>query len=533
MNKINSTTKAILIISLLLGCGLFISNNSAYAEGPTIDLPYDCEPSSWEDGNGGTASLTCENGQGILTLNNFTGNSIERADHYGINLILNGDNSFSRDNQLISVDNNNSLTISGDGKLSTPGWINACHITINNSTLNVSGISNNSGSNTCDATINNSTVTLEKRISSDKITITNSTVNTNGFEEEALYAKDITIQDSNANLKGNRYSIRMCSLKIKNSIVEISGGEDGLSNWTGDNSCNRDKYTSIILDGGKLSIDKANPGELYVSSGEFSSGYLSSDIIVMDGGKIDIPEGRIETNFFIQNDGELSVSNTKDSYGEGSAIEAKSIIFNGGISKIKHPTSAITTREGWNDSDITLINDIKNRYGISIPGSGVYFNGGDITLTGNAAAIISFGGEGQNIDFSKKSIYVADGMITEPNAVIANLCANKEGNTCIYFITLFTDGNGEPELDDEGMNISHALKTVRIYKPSVPSTDEEPEETEENPNTLDTKIIALAFGTLFAIIAEGAVIADLYRRLFGYKKEVEKIESSEETPNEK
>lgn len=176
------------------------------------------------------------------------------------------------------------------------------------------------------------------------------------------------------------------------------------------------------------------------------------------------------------------------------------------------------------------------------------FNDGDITLKSDVAAIIA-GANSEDDAFDAGAylnekgkdyfIMMADDMVIGSSKPVVDAAIKTVDSYKVVYSTI-TDGT-------EGVDISmnyntgavtvsdNVLKTAHITKGtvSVPDTDEEPAETEENPNTLDSRVVALAFGTLFAIVAEGVIIADLYHRLFGMKKEIAEAEEESDSTSEK
>ena len=129
---------------------------------------------------------------------------------------------------------------------------------------------------------------------------------------------------------------------------------------------------------------------------------------------------------------------------------------------------------------------------------------------------------------------MADDMVIGSSKPVVDAAIKTVDSYKVVYSTI-TDGT-------EGVDISmnyntgvvtvsdNVLKTAHITKGTVPvpDTDDEPAETEENPNTVDARIGFLAFGILVAVLAECGIIIDLYRRLFGIKEQITEAEGIEE-----
>ncbi|MBQ6510715.1 hypothetical protein IJI94_01995 [Candidatus Saccharibacteria bacterium] len=171
------------------------------------------------------------------------------------------------------------------------------------------------------------------------------------------------------------------------------------------------------------------------------------------------------------------------------------------------------------------------------------FNDGDITLKSDVAAIIA-GANSEDDAFDAEAylnekgkdyfIMMADDMVIGSSKPVVDAAIKTVDSYKVVYSTI-TDGT-------EGVDISmnyntgvvtvsdNVLKTAHITKGTVPvpDTDDEPAETEENPNTVDARIGFLAFGILVAVLAECGIIIDLYRRLFGIKEQITEAEGIEE-----
>lgn len=86
--------------------------------------------------------------------------------------------------------------------------------------------------------------------------------------------------------------------------------------------------------------------------------------------------------------------------------------------------------------------------------------------------------------------------------------------------TTFTNGE-DIDYDEDEETVNNALTSIHIYEskdePPVPSADDK---DEENPNTLDSKIVIILATVASSIAAEGIIIGDLVRRLYNYKKAI-------------
>lgn len=367
------------------------------------------------------------------------------------------------------------------------------------------------------------------------------TINTN--EQNGIYSRANLIIDGDGSLTINSTDIngaRAIDLSYGNDFT-MNGGELNI-NLEGSGydkeGINVGELTTI--NGGKINIHCDNTyrqgggiisSYLLVNDGEVNSADIGVDAgaVLLKGGSVN--SSRMTADIFIQNGGKFNIITSEDV-----ALYSAKIIFNGGIAILEGTSAAIFIEYEITSEDIEEgLVEIEEVFNITIPRKTgvVEFNGGDVTLKGGVTAfqVADYSNDRPSEEDSTDwAVNIAEDMIVEPSGAKLNKYVWEEDkeDDRIYAVG-FSDGTGDIVViqidEDPGFMYEHALKTVHIYKLSVPATDDE-----ENPNTVDTKIIALAFGTLFAIIAEGAIIADLYRRLFGYKKAISNINASETEP---
>lgn len=331
---------------------------------------------------------------------------------------------------------------------------------------------------------------------------------------------------------------------------------------------------SIIIEGdGALSVEaNLEADNLFVKSGVIDSLYMASAHLRILGGKVSTKVAAAYTAFY-QQAGELNIESSNAPF----CLYAEFVVFNGGTADIDctgAPAIISRSRGGSmydeivgertaeTDGNITHVfeyekGELYSDYYKPLHGS-ILFNDGDISLKSDIAAIVFLLESNKDNPFDPNAeaflgqkgkdyfIMIADGMLVNGAEPVVDAFVNSDENA-IY--STFTDGtigamisaSGDTKYEETTFSASpNILKAVRISKNGtpVPSADgneeeEDTEEDEENPNTVDTKIVGIALGTLFAIIAEGVIIGDLYRRLFSYEKEIANIDEKSDYTSDK
>ena len=345
------------------------------------------------------------------------------------------------------------------------------------------------------------------------------TITTN--EDNGIYSRANLIIDGDGELEINAhdYGIELSY----GQVLTINGGTTKILGYDNERHGGGQVGAQyFLMNGGTLNV---------------SGWYSGSDaVFVQNGGESSFRSLKLgEKGVFNQNGGELTVNEDDERIGEGVALSVAFAVFNGGNVNITSAKSAGMVVDG----ESSLPSFDLDKVGAVLPknGASVEFNGGDITFSGGMMPfMIAFdNGYDEQITY----VNISENMNIDPSyAKVVKVMLDTGGGGPLSVMGLaYSDGADEIGVDMENMAFLHALKSIHFYKNSVPvpATDDE-----ENPNTLDTKIIALAFGVLASIIAEGIIIADLYRRLFGYKQEAAAIEqeiaksepSEPETPEE-
>ncbi len=526
--KTNITSRAIFVLFAFFLFPFFFTASSVYADGD-FDFSDSRASGVYYGSNSGTATWDLDTR--TLTLNGYDGGPISSI-YTSINIVLLGENTITgTGGHAIEAYHGEALDISGDGSLNViNGYIAGDGINISNTSINIrNGEIRNYRESSAHGgiSISNSSISIINqqsdynfamyinpygdsscdndhcRITLDHSTINIETTGSGFFTGESSNGKgllgEIIIDDSTINITAEDSSIDSQSIYMKSGTVDATNAK-------------RIKTRYFLMDGGVFTANRIRG----------DGGYCA---FVLNNGQLSLSEVTADKGVFNQNSGELIISN-ENAQAEDPAFAFNVAVFNGGKANIsinsKYMPAIMTDKRVYEidpqDLDLSRVGAVRSK-----SGSALEFNGGDVTATGGMAAIIS----------NNTGIFISDDMLVEPT--IAKLAkfdlAGDEATT-------FTDGE-DPVLDMQNMAIHHALQTVHIYKASIPVPPADggkgsAGEPEENPNTLDTRIIALAFGVLFAIIAEGIIIADLHHRIFGIKKEAAElgITTDETTPEQ-
>ncbi len=237
---------------------------------------------------------------------------------------------------------------------------------------------------------------------------------------------------------------------------------------------------------------------------------IYSHVFIMNDGNLNV--GGIDSEVFNQNGGNLNI--LAYNYENSFAIESDYVVFNGGTTKIDSSFIGIFVENSGDAEDKAYYADIASTIGGVIPkDSSIEFNDGDIDAKGGLMpmVVLDFTGGATS---PENIVYIGANMLTDPsNAALSS--ANVDGAKFIGF----SDGEGDIEVNmgADGITTTHAIKAIHIYskKIPVPATDDE-----DVPNTADFQILGLAGATFIAIMVQGMIIADLYRRLHGYEEEI-------------
>ncbi|MBQ6510751.1 hypothetical protein IJI94_02175 [Candidatus Saccharibacteria bacterium] len=311
----------------------------------------------------------------------------------------------------------------------------------------------------------------------------------------------------------------------------------------------------IIVNGnGVLNVSSVDAGYFFINGGAVNilaqeEGGAKVEALVVNDGNF-YSERSLDVMILNQFGGNLSVNGT---------IVSMFVVFDGGTAVIdggEYPAistmysdaldemfSSMYYEEGATTrtvGNMRYIGGSVPEFALPLHGS-ILFNSGDVSLKSNTGAIgvqVSGGMVEDPIDnpetyIAEKGkdyfIMFADDMAISPSgSVVDTIAGVSEYGNMVY--STFSDGSDNLTISgdlDHGLTFSsNVLKSVRISKTAtpVPPTSGPEEEEEEVPNTIDAEIIVLAFSLFFAIIVEGAIIADLYRRLFGYKAEAATID---------
>lgn len=336
---------------------------------------------------------------------------------------------------------------------------------------------------------------------------------------------------------------------------------------------------SLRISGGQFNV----LSELYIESGDLrliddgedpdSACDVTLDGLYVVGGNL-YSECSINTDVnFYQNDGILEIEVDKRVKDDFPCLYAGFLVFDGGVTNIDCKENIavggayMTAFEGFipemsvatEDGVMRKITDEETCSGIClIPYHGsILFNDGDITLKGKEAAMVvslaashpDYGGPDVGTFLREKGegylVTISDGLGTDPVASVKSVVLGDDNKAAVSTFVVgdgdfLIDGMEDGEMDDITTS-TNVAREIHITKagavvPKADGDDGAAGETEENPNTIDTKIVGIALGTLFAIIAEGVIIGDLYRRLFSYEKEIANIDeksdyTSEDTPD--
>ncbi|MBQ6510363.1 InlB B-repeat-containing protein [Candidatus Saccharibacteria bacterium] len=435
----------------------------------------------------GLACLTAENSKITITgEGSLTSLCIEGED-----VVIDSANEVT----ALSIEGTNTVTI-------TDSNVNAGQITSENNDITikdsvVDGIINDQGtlitSQHGDIVIDNSEVSTVGLITEDgDIRIVNGSqvslddTEASSYDITGMKAKRLIVEDSNLNvliLDADSFLISEGIIEDGDSVVNIKAKSNGL-------------HTPLLwVKNGDMNIESEDE--------DGSINYVINSYLT----QID--------------DGTLTVK------GSASACSVTTLFarFNGGKTNI---TNDNTRGVGAVCSDLVgvlegyfpvspevipyIIDEIGQGIGVELKeGEYIVFNGGDTNLnnskSGMFSAVVIAGSE----EDGEGTIKIAEDMLTDPEDV------ELDGITVENTAYAYSFYKGKASVDENGAPANLASK-VRVYAkpiPPVPKSDEE-----DVPDTLDFQLIGLAGAVFIALMVEGMIIADLYRRLHGYEEEI-------------
>ncbi len=387
--------------------------------------------------------------------------------------------------------------------------------------------------NNGDINIENSDITvMEEGIGTDSehdINIKNSNVATNGTlattggdinvtdgsavtVDGMMMAEDILVKDSKLDLSTEE------PLTVNNITVE--NGELNV-NFDIDDEGNALRVNEVFkLDGGSVNLNNDAGGNYFISA-----------LIIEDGNftaEADVITNQIVDNYITEiNGGSLTIKGSTDGDNLGCGLSTAFAIFNGGVTNITTvvddeyaPNLAVCvdldgmSGESKRDAMPNIISGAKEILGIDlVEGNYIQFNGGDNTLKGglSSAGVLSFEED------VKDTISVAENMVQDPEGTTIDKAGLQIDTNLYLYINTFSNG-GVMEVDPDLGIITNTARYVHIYpyvEPYVPPV----------PNTVDYEIVIVAIAILVAVLFQGAIIADLYRRIHGYEEEITTVES--------
>ncbi len=336
--------------------------------------------------------------------------------------------------------------------------------------------------------------------SNGNVTIDGNAVNVS-VGEHAIKAKNIILNggqiDVISTLDNKGSALRTYHYDdYENGLIYINGAEVSINNHNSDGQCHDD-------DGAESRYFKIDKGSLNTPCSIWAT-----DVTVLNGGTTRVRE--IHTMLFNQNGGELSII-YNDGY-EDSGIASDYAMFSGGTTAINNSTAGIVAgSELKNEEYEGLARRAKRIGGVMPKNAPLEITGGDIIVSSGIIPIAVF--SVTSTDDLTTQIYLSDNMTKDPDyAVLSQVLMYED-----QYATAFSDGE-DIVIDYDAETFKHAIKAVHIYakEAPAPNTDEE-----NNPNTLDFQIVGLAGGVFLAVMTQGMIIADLYRRLHGYEEEIE------------
>ena len=430
-----------------------------------------------------------------LTLDDYDGGPIEITgigDDFTI--VVNGENVIDSESDY-GIHSDGPLNIEGDGTITVEAsesehWTYGCiidssdNLTINSGVINVVDNTEGGEGGICasgDININGG----EVNVSTDGVGIISRKGN------------------GNINLNGGQVNIssEYLGLRVYGGTIHFNGAEVNVTR----NHPEGEPCTDVVTESDYIKIDKGTINTDCV---------IYSDVVVINGGTVNAVG--INANLLNQNGGKLNISGTGTEFdGEHPfAIYADFTVFNGGTANIDNTPIGIYTENDYDENEKAELAEKAKKIGGVMPKAAyIEFNGGDVTIEGSLAPIIVASDTAStNLE---KHISLSENMVKDPDYATLDQ-ADYMG---AVYMTMFSDGEGDVEIiaDQTAGTIvaTHAIKKIHIYyqaPPAVPNTD--------NPNTLDYQIIGLAGAVFIAVMAQGMIIADLYRRLHGYEEEI-------------
>ncbi len=476
-------------------------------------------------------SISFDKDTNTITLDGFDNNyPIEIKTDEEVTIVVKNDNVIGG-GLGAAIESQGPLTITGDGTLTTITIATGDDLTIEDTNLtalmivpqgdlnikdsDVTALS--MGSQSGDINIDNSNVGGFDESEIDVVLGTSGNINiTNGSTVDAYAVStengDILVKDSTLNITSPDNPVTANNITVENGVFNLNSGmssDDGQALHVNE---------AFTLDGGSVNLTNTNDANYYISAivikdGDFNAQAQTGEpeiidnlITKVDGGSLNIEglsgggEGiscGLSTAFAIFNDGETNIELPSEYEGYPIPSIAVCVDLSGmtGYSKKEMMPEIIAGAKQMLDIDL-------------VEGNYIQFNGGDTKLKAGllSAAVLSF--EDEELD----AITVADGMVQDPDGTtIDKLAVEIDTDLFLHFVS-FSNG-GKMVLDEQAMTIINAATAVHIYPyvaPVVPPV----------PNTIDYQIIGLACGIFIAVMAQGMIIADLYRRLHGYEEEM-------------
>lgn len=471
-----------------------------------------------------------------LTINGLNGYSIDIQTGQEVAIFVEGENKIDGGGVLA----NGSLNISGTGSLNVTGSIVRGISVGDNLTISNVNIVTTAMEGIHKVTINNANITsLVLGGDGDEVVVNNSIAKVSA----SCGGKSLVVQNNSRVSCGiigslNEDDAVDNNITVKNAVLNSTamtalgklvieeGGELNLNYDAGDNGDAREGvdmfYAAVVvINGGTMNVHSSNEmvqiGGLFVKDGEFNmqaegvSMPLLAHIIKNDGGEINV----------------ISQAPVEKSTPFVTALATMYAYFNGGKTKVSLISNGTSMSYAMAAIPAILKDDEEAEYlsGIYdmieqvsgeelniVDGEHLNFSGGDHVFNGGLASLAVLT---KSYDL-RQAIQLSDNMLTKPKEVkYVNLSIDSDGKD--YRLQSFSDSNAE----QSGGSMAHLVNSLRIYEGEQEDPVNPPisGEDAEVPNTTDFKIIGLTGLIFISVMTEGMIIADLYRRLHGYKEE--------------